>query len=602
MHFKPFPSSCTVSFMVMLFRSRANPHFLLENEVNIDIFVYFIVEMFRTSTIIGHRDGQTKFKQEIATQDVCVLQHNGVGSALSDFAQDLLESFTTARTIYTVSNERPILYRECSLTLLVLTKSTEREIFMFLRKMEQNYAAVKSRGKLLAVSNEHSVQSVSKLVLWVAGTRAFSVAVYAISLDMVKLSYAYSLLNYCVVIDKVEPSLEVVEDILWSQKRVNAQGYFLDIPFYYTYPFILIAKKGKLTREPYRNVMILFLAYYNATLSWSWPKSEAEAMYWYKLRQVKFLPEISTEYFQLVPTLSFSGFCFLIPEKPIKAFFNYLLLPFTWSLWVVIAVCLALLILLSWKASCRNFITMAFFGSTIVEHKLNRFDRFCMLFISVMMFLLCESYLAKMMAFMLGTKYERHMETIEELIASEINLCVDPSEAAFFRGINPRFSEKLHLWNTSRDLFPNCSYCHSCDWARYFLASPENLDSETGFNKFYIMNEQLFGNATSHVFSRNDPLIEPFEWFSQQLFNTGIWKFWVDNFWRDITYRPRVDTVAMLSMQDLITLWWILLYGNGLSFTVFMVEHAFKRKIVIKTRVELMIVCLVGKFISVKYR
>lgn len=125
---------------------------------------------------------------------------------------------------------------------------------------------------------------------------------------------------------------------------------------------------------------------------------------------------------------------------------------------------------------------MAFFGSAIVEHKLNRFDRFCMLFVSVMMFLLCKSYLAKMMAFMLGNKYERHMETIEELIVSEVKLCIDPSEEQFFRGIYPRFSEKLFLWNTSRELYHNCSYCHSCDWARYFLTSPENVDSDTGFN------------------------------------------------------------------------------------------------------------------------
>lgn len=76
----------------------------------------------------------------------------------------------------------------------------------------------------------------------------------------------------------------------------------------------------------------------------------------------------------------------------------------------------------------------------------------------------------------------------------------------------------------------------------------------------------------------------------------------MENFWRDITYRPRGDTVAMLSIQDLITLWWRLLYGNGLSFTVFMMELALKRKIVIKTRVELSIVCLVKKLISVKLR
>ncbi|KAL1381228.1 hypothetical protein pipiens_013613 [Culex pipiens pipiens] len=213
------------------------------------------------------------------------------------------------------------------------------------------------------------------------------------------------------------------------------------------------------------------------------------------------------------------------------------------------------------------------------EHKLRRLDRFCMLFISIVVFLLCESYLIKMLTFMLDTKYERHLQTIDELIASDVPLCIDPTEESFYRSIDSGLVSKLHLENTSQELRCNCSYCHSCDWARYFVGSKENVDPATGFNKFYILKEQLFGNATFHVFMRTDLLVEYFEWFGLRLFGTGIWKHWVENYWRDITNRPREEAVVMLTMQDLITLWRILEYGSALSFIVLIMEFAIYARI-----------------------
>ncbi|KAL1396264.1 hypothetical protein pipiens_010650 [Culex pipiens pipiens] len=178
---------------------------------------------------------------------------------------------------------------------------------------------------------------------------------------------------------------------------------------------------------------------------------------------------------------------------------------------------------------------MIFFGSGISQHKLKRLERLVFVCLIIILFLLCESYLAIMLSYMLNTKYQAHLQTLDELEQSTLSICLKPGEkpALFqllFREIAPNLANRISAPNSPKRWYDieYCTWMMRYETAEIFLASSSNLEKETLHRKMYILPQKLNWMTRLHSVSRLRPFGEHFDRFLGRLFEGGFVKYWND--------------------------------------------------------------------------
>lgn len=279
----------------------------------------------------------------------------------------------------------------------------------------------------------------------------------------------------------------------------------------------------------------------------------------------------------------FQSLVLLIPETSTPSYFKHLGIPFTFSVWILVLILMIVSIILNIKFEKlfpRNLILTIFFGSATPEHQLKKVERFVVMSLAVIAFLLNEAYIAKMVSFMLNVRYEKHQETLNEFKNTSIPLCVidEPNQKTYskipiVRLIYKNFSE---MWYDD----DSCTWLVTYRMAELFLTSEHNHDPWTQRRRFYILPQRFEWTPLTHTMSRMAPFVERFVTVQRRIIEAGMWHRWTE-LAKKIYRVNRALTTTVFEFDDLLPMWQILLYGCLLSSVVFIGELSFDK--VVKT-------------------
>lgn len=303
----------------------------------------------------------------------------------------------------------------------------------------------------------------------------------------------------------------------------------------------------------------------NATIVWveKWPEKNLNAVFNRGLNLVPFIPmENMSSEFEQVPLPSFDGYCFLLYEFPIGAYFRHLMVPFHVGTWIIIFAFLVVAYLATHllKRHFRQDVLEAyFFGLNIKDYKLNRVERFALIAFTWLFFLIGEAYLAKMISFMNDNKHQPHLRDLVSFEESDYGFCEPTSHLVLqFKDIYPGLLPKMNTQNE------NCVPIISCTEATMFS---KMFKTVTNLN-FYTLNERFGWWISASVFSTKQPFAELFKLISSRMMESGLWDKWVELETTAHELREH-SKIQILTFDDLISLWWLLVCGFTVSFAVF---------------------------------
>lgn len=262
-----------------------------------------------------------------------------------------------------------------------------------------------------------------------------------------------------------------------------------------------------------------------------------------------------------------TGFCVVVPERKIERYFDHLMVPFDTTLWIA-------LLLLGMVCAIfnhylrrfypRNLLEMTFFGPAIAEHRMGCVERTTFCLLSVLLFVLCEAYLAKLLTFILTTRYEKHVQTLDEFIQSGISVLVDNSTVTFWKQYRPEILKRAVFIHRVPNLFDPrfLSYARlmNCVNAKVNVEALSNIDPVTSRYRFYLPKERVTAGLHGHTISRIDPFGEKFRELFDRFLDCGLWDYWL-RFVEAILRRDYELEYDFLSFEDLISMWYILLAG-----------------------------------------
>ncbi|KAL1378292.1 hypothetical protein pipiens_015676 [Culex pipiens pipiens] len=160
---------------------------------------------------------------------------------------------------------------------------------------------------------------------------------------------------------------------------------------------------------------------------------------------------------------------------------------------------------------------MIFFGSKTAGHKLKTLERLVLVCFLIHYFLLCESYLAIMLSYMLNTKYQTHLQTLDELEQSSLSICLGSENGLaayknFFNVVSPKLADRVVIKNFSKHWYDveSCSWVMRYEVAEVFLVSPSNHERGTMRRKMYVLPQMLTWLTRVHSVSRLRPFGDHF--------------------------------------------------------------------------------------------
>lgn len=208
------------------------------------------------------------------------------------------------------------------------------------------------------------------------------------------------------------------------------------------------------------------------------------------------------------------------------------------------------------------------YGVVINDQDLTLVERFTVHLLTVVLFMLTESYQAKMLQFIIENKYEHHISSMDEVLATGATIhTYSTAYRTFLLNQFPSLLESGRVVLTPQENFKNLTTVvlyTSCTAANTFVSSVNNIDPKTGNIKIYTMKKPLSELLMGHTLSRTEPFTARFKLIYDRLQEAGMNDFWLKIMQTIMTRKP--DTVVtMLRFEDLISLWWILAYGWGLA-------------------------------------
>uniref|UniRef100_A0A182QDP7 Ionotropic glutamate receptor L-glutamate and glycine-binding domain-containing protein n=1 Tax=Anopheles farauti TaxID=69004 RepID=A0A182QDP7_9DIPT len=277
---------------------------------------------------------------------------------------------------------------------------------------------------------------------------------------------------------------------------------------------------------------------------------------------------------------TFDGTCVLVPRKPLQTFILKLWEPFSQHLWyTVLAILMAAILgnLVAPRLFAVNYILAVLFGSKLVDYRLRAFDRAVLSVLDVLVFLLKEAYTAKIITYMIQTKYEPELETLEQLASSGLALKVSPGD---YPSIRERVQYLPHLrtiirddyssFNTSwREYFhPSFAHVVPCSYGRALVISDEMHEPDAP--QYYLLHEKLRILPEAFTFLKRNPLVGRLRFFVRSLSETGIYGSWFrqDHYAQDRTLA--LDEI--LRFENLASLFYVLLVGYAAAIAVFAIE------------------------------
>lgn len=361
-------------------------------------------------------------------------------------------------------------------------------------------------------------------------------------------------------------------------------GYQFNVLFFLNAPFLFITRTNQVLGV-HRRTVESFAKHVNASLELRVPKDhilssdEVSQLFWQGT--VSIINSMLHDHKISEAELSFSQatLCLLIPENVIGSIVHHLLRPYTLELFIAILFSLILLPFIGLmlpKQFPRGIFNQLFYGSLIREYEMAKIERFTLFALSVILFLLCESYLAKLFQFLFNYQYEPHLESIEDLLTTNH---VINTEAPFFKihleRSYPQLQNRVHVLSEPYLLLhpePDMILGTLCHTAHSYALSRQNFHPGTGLLRHYVLPARisLFSNSYSH--SRRQPFSSGFNRVHAAVHEAGLLDYWFEvdkQMWLAL---PQDDDVKVVKFGHLISLWKLVVAGYGIAWVVFGVE------------------------------
>lgn len=359
-----------------------------------------------------------------------------------------------------------------------------------------------------------------------------------------------------------------ISQYLWQDYLLDVNRHVFRVSFQDYITHVMIKDDNELV-GPYAELLIAFVNKVNATLSIADLPPDPEKLRKNKINLI-FSLQLQSAFFEIHATRGLSNYCLMIEEKLTGSFFDNLLYPFSNQLWILLVTIALVTLLVSQIFQNSLFIDML---NKLIKRsprnltKIILLRRFCLHGLSIMTFVLSKSYLAKMLQFFFNSKYEPHISSMDEFTATNLIISC-PTELACYllRFMYPKLSERIILESSAT----NVALYKLCEATFIYLNSVGNIDQETGKLKFYSMKQPV-NTICAHTVSRMDPFTVKFSSVLNQLVEGGFMDLWYKNHLTVLFRRPEYED-NLLNFKELISLWYILIYGWGISFVMFFGE------------------------------
>uniref|UniRef100_A0A182RIN7 Uncharacterized protein n=1 Tax=Anopheles funestus TaxID=62324 RepID=A0A182RIN7_ANOFN len=279
---------------------------------------------------------------------------------------------------------------------------------------------------------------------------------------------------------------------------------------------------------------------------------------------------------------TFDGMCVLVPRKLLQIFILKLWQPFSQYLWyVMLAIVMAAILgnLTMPRLFAVNYILTVLFGSKSFDYHLKAFDRTILSILDMLLFVLKEAYTAKIITYMIQSKYEPELETLAQLAVSGSPLLLTPGDYARVNGslrtvsgLRIRLRKDVSKLSTNwREYFPAINaHVVPCSYGRALVASHAMYEQDAP--KFYLLREKLLIQPEAFTFPVNSPFIDRIRFFVESLWESGIYGSWFSEDYYTQDRTPTLDEV--LKFKNLASLFYVLLIGFGKGKDVILVLRA----------------------------
>lgn len=381
--------------------------------------------------------------------------------------------------------------------------------------------------------------------------------------------------------------LIILEDIKTAKSALttdylfNVHGHPFNVYLFNNEPFLYLISR-KVIIGPHVNVFNTFAKNINATLRYS--------LAIYKSYDVQLLVNALTDgtasvinlftyirrYADVMNTYSQPGLCVMIPEKLIGSIFNHLLRPFSHELLFAIAISLIVIPIISPlfpKDFPRGILRQVFYGSLISGYAMSRVERFTIFSFTLILFLLSESYLAKLFQLMFQHQYEAHLKSFDDLISTGATIY---AQSVFYQhqaiGLYPQIKNNLHLLKEAVILMEaNEVLFTSCVFAEYCVNSKSNIHPTSRALKYYILPEKIPFITEAFTHSRLQPFAKRFELVYSRLQEAGFLNFWLETS-NSLWLPTPASRLQVVEFEQLFSLWKLLVLGFAISWGAFVLE------------------------------
>lgn len=365
------------------------------------------------------------FANVTKTSDVCIIHDtpNHIWTdLLDDFVPKLSGSFAVSRVYWSGYTQR-----KCDFCLILLESAWNAGHYNILVHKFLEAPFWNRYGKFVFVVVEEERNSLSFMKRYIELTASLGISNSALVFVMKKGDIMFMIqYNFFKRQDKFFDSIENLGQILVHDPFRNVFGVRFNVLLFRNEPFLFITQKRQ-AFGPHLRTVQTFAKQVNATLNLKIPQrnytsSPTEVTKHLIDGKVSIVNAINNnaKYSDLELSFSQSGLCLLIPEKVVGSLLYHLLRPFSMELFIFIFISLLLLYLVGCifpQLFPRGLFNQLFYGSFISEYKMFRIERITLLTLNVILFLLCESYLAKLFQFFFNQQYEPHIKSIEDLLS-----------------------------------------------------------------------------------------------------------------------------------------------------------------------------------------
>ncbi|CRK88670.1 CLUMA_CG002476, isoform A [Clunio marinus] len=309
------------------------------------------------------------------------------------------------------------------------------------------------------------------------------------------------------------------------------------------------------------------------------------------------LSDLSTKY---INTYDENGYCALIPLPPRLTFLHFILTPYDTLSWMFM-IGLVIICSILWKLSSRNnqrkdsafyffLIQVAnFLGQSIPFRNSRRIQLLLLQLCIMMTFIMGNAYQSLIIPSMSRSREGLRIKTFDELIKSNISIAVT---TGFYHILN-QSNEFPTLIERSK-VIPNHIKFTEFGQNRTALVMRCDLIESAFFherhgqvttNLYYILPDKIMKFYEKFLINSYSPFYEMLQMNYNKLFESGIKQKYENKFninVKKIMEKREQNFIAnenyLLRMQDIYGIFFILLFGYGVSFLTFIFELISRHK------------------------